>query len=312
MKVIYKIGNIKIAGNRTGTVAAIGIFDGVHLGHQYLIKAMLRKAKALKAAPMVVTFFPHPAHILAPHLKLAYLTSLSQRLELLVSLGVEICVVVPFTRKFAQVQPEYFIRDILVKKLQVRAVFVGEDFKFGRDRAGDVPLFKKLAPVYGYQMRAMPALTKNGKPVSSTRVRQLLAEGSLPWVQKLLGRPFALVGRVVKGSGRGKQIGFPTANVSPLDKKCLLPGNGIYAVRVLWNNKILAGAANVGVRPSFKEKNPSVHLEVYILDFSKNLYGQELEVQFVKRVRNEQKFSSVPKLIAQIHKDVAKIRRILK
>lgn len=305
MKVIYAPGEIK----KNPTVAAIGIFDGVHRGHRYLLKAMQRRAAELKCRSMVITFFPHPAHVMRPDIKLGYLVSLAHRLQLLEDMGVDMCLVINFNKKFASIEPGVFIRETLVKKFGVRAVFVGQDFRFGRDRSGDVGFFKRLAPIYGFEMHAMPALIDGKGPVSSTRIRALVGAGKLAAARKLLGRPFSVLGTVVRGEGRGKTLGFPTANV--YYESQVLPPNGVYAVRVVWKGKVLKGAANLGLRPSLQDKNPQVHLEVYILDFKKNIYGQMLEVEFIKKLRNEKKFASLDMLTRQIQKDVCHVRAVL-
>ena len=202
MKVIYfnTISDKKIV---RPACAAIGIFDGMHRGHQYLLGAMLRKAATLKAQSMVITFFPHPVHVLRPDIRLGYMVSFAHRLRLLERAGVQVCVIIPFTRQFALIDPQAFIRDVLVKRLRVRAIFTGEDFRFGRDRAGDVELFKQLASVYGYQMYAVPALASGGHPISSTRIRGLITAGELGAARRLLGRPFSVLGKVIRGRGRG-------------------------------------------------------------------------------------------------------------
>jgi len=306
VKTIYLTEQFKFKGR---SAAAVGIFDGMHRGHQYLLRAMLRKAKTLKARSMAVTFFPHPAHLLRPDIRLGYLVSFAHRLRLLEGAGVQVCVVIPFTRRFASIEPQAFIRDVLVKRLGARAIFTGEDFRFGRNRAGDVGLFKQLAPVHGYQMHAVPALTSGGHPVSSTRIRGLITAGELTAAKQLLGRPFAVLGEVIRGKNRGKRLGFPTANVR-YDND-ILPPQGVYAVRVIWKDKTFKGAANLGLRPSFKEKRPKVQLEVYIFNFKGNLYGQAIEVEFIKQIRDEQRFATPMELAAQIKKDVASAKKIL-
>jgi len=289
------------------TCAAIGIFDGVHRGHQYLIKKMLTTAQRLGARPVVITFFPHPAHVLRPDLKLGYLTSLDDRFRCLSDLGVAICLVVRFNRSFAKIHPEKFIKDILVKKLGVKAVFVGDDFRFGKDRSGDIALFQKLAVEYGYEMHAVSALKQGRTIISSTRIRKLVGEGKLNEAARLLGRGVSISGAVVKGSNRGKRLGFPTANIAyEVD---ILPPQGVYVVKVLLGKKKYLSLANIGTRPSFEKQISKLHLEVHILDFSKNIYGQRLEVEFLKKVRNEKKFSNPQELVQQIQKDESFARK---
>ncbi len=305
MKVIFKASEAKLRS----TVAAIGIFDGLHRGHQLLLNRMLKKAHALKAQSMVITFFPHPAHVLKPEIKLGYLVSLEHRLKLLAGMGVDICLVMPFTKKFAHIEPQNFIRNFLVKRLNVKAVFVGEDFRFGRNRAGDINLFKLLAMECGYEMHAVEALKQGNEPISSTRLRRLIAEGNLKEAKQLLGRPFSVFGIVVKGEGRGKLLGFPTANVNYQND--IMPPQGVYAVRVLWKNKTLMGVANLGQRPTFKSRDLKVHLEVYIFDFQSHFYGDIIEVEFIAKIRDERKFPTLNALIEQINKDIKRAKTLL-
>lgn len=306
MKVIYGNSNFRLKRS----VVAIGIFDGLHRGHQFLLSKMLHKAKALGLPSLVVTFFPHPVHVLRPDIQLGYLISLAHRFVLLRKMGVDYCYVVPFDKRFAHVEPSFFITDFLVKRLHVADIFVGADFRFGRDRMGDLHLFEKLANDGHYKAHGVAALMEGNEAISSTRVRQLIIDGDLIKAKKLLGRPFSVLGEVVKGSARGRELGFPTANVQY--ENDILPPLGVYAVRVLVKNRILKGVANVGIRPTFKEKNPKVSLEVFILGFKGNLYGTIVEVEFIKKIRDEKKFSSRDGLIAQIQKDVVATTKILK
>ena len=305
MKVISLNGSSKLQFKKT--CAAIGIFDGVHRGHQYLIQQMLVTARRLGVQPIVITFFPHPAHVLRPDLTLGYLTSLADRFQYLNDLGVTACLVVHFNRSFARIQPQKFIKDILVKKCGVQAVFVGEDFRFGKDRSGDIALFQRLSRQYGYEMHAVPAFKQGRVIISSTRIRQLVGEGKLIEAARLLGRGVSISGAVVKGSKRGKGLGFPTANIAY--KADILPPQGVYVVWALLGTKRYPGIANVGTRPSFEKQNSQLHLEVHILDFSRNIYGKRLEVVFLKKVRNEKKFSSPQQLVLQIQKDEALARK---
>jgi riboflavin kinase / FMN adenylyltransferase len=305
MKVISLSGSSKLRLKKT--CAVIGIFDGMHRGHQYLIKQMLACACRLGARPIIITFFPHPAHVLRPDLKLGYLTSLQDRFRLMDDLGVAACLVIPFDRSFAGIQPEKFIKDILVKKLGVKAVFVGDDFRFGKDRSGDTALFQRLGPQYGYEMHAVSGLKQGGDVISSTRIRQLVGAGKLKEAARLLGRGVSVSGAVVKGSKRGKGLGFPTANIAY--EADILPPQGVYVVKVLLGKKEYPGMANIGTRPSFEKQVSKLHLEVHILDFSKNIYGKRLEVEFLKKIRNEKKFPGPQALIRQIQKDESFTRK---
>jgi riboflavin kinase/FMN adenylyltransferase len=307
MKVISLNGSSKLQLKKT--CAAIGIFDGVHRGHQYLIKQMLTTARRLKAKPIVITFFPHPAHVLKPELKLGYLTSLDDRFRLLNDLGVDLCVVVRFDKAFAGIEPQKFIQEILVKKLGVKAIFVGEKFRFGKDRAGDINLFQKLAVANSYEMHAVPSLKQGEKVISSTRIRQSVLAGKLSEAAKLLGRPVFTSGIVVKGSQRGKALGYATANLAC--ESDVLPPQGVYAVRVRLGTKLYPAIANLGLRPTFDKQFPELCLEVHLFDFSRNIYGQHMQVEFLKKIRNEKKFPNAQKLIQQIQKDEIAARQFL-
>ncbi|MBI3315172.1 MAG: hypothetical protein HYZ86_04475, partial [Candidatus Omnitrophica bacterium] len=206
MKVMSGLGRVKVKRS----CVAIGIFDGVHRGHQMLLAAMVKEARRLKAVPVVITFFPHPAHVLSPSAKIAYLVSLRHRFKLLEALGVRVCIVIRFTRAFAAIEPEAFIRRVLIGRLGAEAVFVGEDFRFGKDRRGDVALFKRLGETCGYAAHGVAPLRAGRNPISSTRLRALIVSGKLSAAQRLLGRPFSLMADVIKGSGRGRSLGYPT------------------------------------------------------------------------------------------------------
>ena len=305
MKVISGLGRVKIKRS----CVAIGIFDGVHRGHQMLLAAMVKEARRRKAVPVVITFFPHPAHVLSSSAKIDYLVSLRHRFKLLETLGVKFCIVIRFTPAFAAIEPEAFIRSALVGRLGVQAIFVGKDFRFGKDRRGDAALFKRLGREYGYVARGIAPLRSGRAPVSSTRIRAHVSSGRLNEARRLLGRPFSVMADVVQSRGRGRRLGYPTANLRL--GSGILPPNGVYAVRVSVKGKIRRGVANLGVRPTFKERKPTVHLEVYIFDLNQNLYNQTLEVHFIKKIRNERVFKTPQDLVRQIGADERKARSIL-
>ena len=305
MKVIYDLGTTKIKKS----AIAIGIFDGVHRGHQLLIKSMVAQARRLKAKAVVITFFPHPAHVLRPDVFLPYLMSLEHRLKLLESLGADVVYIIRFNKRFAKIDPVYFIEKVLVAQLGVKSVYVGDNFRFGKDRSGDINLFKKLSHKHGYRMHAVKTLKQSGEVISSGRLRRLIPAGELKQASHLLGRPVSILGKVIRGAARGKSLGYPTANIQ---YECdILPPCGVYAVRVIWKKKSFYGMANLGFRPSFKEKAPKAQLEVHIFDFNRSLYGQEILVEFLQKTRDEHRFASKEALVCQIQKDESVVRHLL-
>jgi|CXWL01.1.fsa_nt_gi riboflavin kinase/FMN adenylyltransferase len=307
MKIIYGIGRVKPA--LTNTVAAIGIFDGVHKGHQSLIRRMVASAHRKGVQSLVITFHPHPVEVLHQK-KLTYLVSLSQRIELIKALGVDIVLVIKFTQKFARLKPEEFVKKYLVKRLGVKEVFVGDDFRFGENRSGNVNLFEEMGVKYGFLVNHMNTIKKTAGKISSTWLRDLIEKGRLSDAHSMLGRNVSVEGKVIRGSGRGKRLGFPTANIKL--NSGILPPRGVYIVRVQFNGCVLNGISNIGCRPSFTHKNLDIHFEVHIFDFQKNIYSQSLSVEFLKKIRNEKKFPSLNQLAAQIRSDETTARRFLR
>jgi riboflavin kinase/FMN adenylyltransferase len=307
MKVIYGVGRVKPA--LTNTIAAIGIFDGVHKGHQSLIRRMVACAHRNGAQSLVITFHPHPVEVLHQK-KVAYLVSLSQRIELMEALGVDIVLVIKFTEKFARLQPEEFVKKYLVKRLGVKEVFVGDDFRFGENRSGDVDLFGQMGARYGFLVNHMNPIRKATGKISSSSLRDLIGNGRLRDASVMLGRNVSVLGKVVRGSGRGRKLGFPTANIK-IDSG-ILPSRGVYVVKVHSNGHILQGISNIGCRPSFEHKDSDIHLEVHILDFHKNIYSQPLTIEFLKKIRNEKKFPSLDQLVSQIRSDEKTARKFFR
>ncbi len=304
MKVMCGIGRVKPA--LFNTVAAIGIFDGVHKGHQSLIRRMVACARRKKAKSLVITFHPHPVEVL--HKKRpAYLVSLPHRLKLIEELGVDIVLVIKFTKKFARLKPEEFVKKYLVGCLGVREVFVGDDFRFGENRTGDVDLFTQMGVRYGFKVNHMHPIKKTSDKISSSRLRELIGSGRLKEAVSMLGRNVSILGKVVRGDGRGKTLGYPTANIK---FDCdVLPPHGVYVVGVNLKGRRFRGVANIGCRPSFEGKNSDVKLEVHIFDFKKNIYGCEITIEFLKKIRDEKKFSSMEQLTRQIRHDEQVARR---
>jgi riboflavin kinase/FMN adenylyltransferase len=291
---------------------AIGNFDGVHLGHQRLLHTAVAAAQSLGGDAVVFTFEPHPAAVLAPHKAPPLITSLPRKLELLAQAGISACVLEPFTRELAGMSPEAFLQSILVETLGARHIVVGYDFTYGHDRAGTAASLRAFGAARGIGVDVIEPVEVGGVVVSSTRVRELVRAGDMAGARALLGRDYDLDGTVVRGDGRGARIGMPTANLA-VDSQ-LLPAGGVYAVRVQLleraDSRPVPAVANLGTNPTFVDRT-ELSLEVHLLDFSGDLYGQRLRVQLVERLRGEQRFSGIDALLAQIRADIARARDIL-
>jgi riboflavin kinase/FMN adenylyltransferase len=291
---------------------AIGNFDGVHLGHQRLMQTALAEARALGGEAVVLTFDPHPAKVLAPQLAPPLLTTRARKLELVAAQGIDACLLEPFTRELAATTPDAFVERLLVGGLGARHVVVGYDFTYGQKRSGTVETLRAAGARLGFAVTVVPAVAIDGLVASSTKVRELLLEGNVAGARTLLGRPFDVDGPVVAGAGRGRTIGIPTANVAVEGE--ILPRTGVYAVRVRSLGEPGAPArdaiANLGVNPTFV-KDGALSLEAHVFDFSGDLYGQRLRVEFVARLRDERRFASVDELVAQIRRDMTAAREAL-
>ncbi len=289
------------------TVAAIGIFDGVHLGHKKIIMAAARAAKRIRGRGVVITFDPHPLKILRPHKPIPSIMSTAHRVRLICELGADACSVIRFTKKFSNLKPRDFVKKILVGKFRISELFVGADFVFGKNNTGDIALLKSLGREYGFKVRVVPMVRAGGKIVSSTAIRELITAGRLAGASRMLGRPVTIFGTVVSGAGRGRLLGYPTANIDPHHEA--IPPSGVYAVRVRLGKKKFGGALFIGRRPTFGGREPVI--EAHIFDFRSMIYGEDIEVTFVKRLRGVRKFNGREKLIEQIKKDDFRARRIL-
>ncbi len=288
-------------------VVALGVFDGVHIGHRTIINAAVKRASRCRGTAIVVTFWPHPQ-------REETLYSLQHRLRIFEQMGVRVCVVVPFTVSLAQMTPESFVARVLVGKLHAAEVFVGKDFRFGRKARGTAGALTRIGSRCGFRVKAFPVVTYRGKKVSSTTIRALIKKGDLALACRLLARPVSVFGTVVKGTSVARALGFPTANVIPHHE--VMPPPGIYAVKAVVGTRIIDGVCYIGTRPTFSlqralRKKISRHVEVHLFGKHPNLYGRQLEVFFVKRLREEKKFSSVALLVRSVNKDIAKARRIL-
>ena len=292
---------------------AIGNFDGVHLGHAALLAEARARAARRGGQSAVLTFTPHPARLFAPDRAPPLIMSLDRRLELIAAAGIDVAVVEPFTREFAAIEAPAFVRDVLVRDLRARDAVVGYDFSFGRGRAGNAQALTELGAGAGLDVAVIPPVAIEGVPCSSTRIRELVSAGDTVAAARLLGRPFELEGPVRRGAGRGRGLGFPTANIAPEGQ--LRPRLGIYAARARVLDGPLAGteraaALSVGRNPTFADAGDTVTVEAYLLDFDADLYDRRLRIEVGARLRNELRFDSIEALIAQITEDVAQVRRL--
>jgi riboflavin kinase / FMN adenylyltransferase len=290
-------------------VVAIGNFDGVHVGHRALFAAAMRAARARAGEAVVLTFEPHPARVLAPALAPPLVTPLPRKLELIDDAGLDAAVVLPFTTELASHSASSFVGEVLLEGLGAREVVVGHDFTYGRKREGTIEILRAEGASRGFGVQVIPAVTVEGLVVSSTKIRELLHEGNVGGARMLLGRPFDIDGRVVRGAGRGRTIGVPTANVAVEGE--LLPHPGVYAGtaslledgRVAWTKR---AAINLGTNPTFG--GGALSLEAHVLDHEGDLYDRRLRVAFHARLRGEERFSDVAALIAQIKKDIDAVK----
>lgn len=289
------------------TLLTIGVFDGVHVGHQHLIGQLRKQAEERGFIGGVVTFRQHPQTVLNPQFGVSYLTTLEKRTKLIRNLGIELVVALSFTPELSQLPAREFIL-LLKEHLKMRGLVVGPDFALGRGREGDAAYLRNLGLEAGFTVDVVRPFKRNDETVSSTAIRNALARGDVAKVTEFLGRNFALSGPVVRGVERGRTLGFPTANLA-VNSNQALPADGVYATRVYVGGSAHKAVVNIGQRPTFDEKDRTV--EVYLLDFKGDLYGEEIKVELVERLRAERKFDSADELKAQIGKDVERARAIL-
>jgi len=307
MKVIRGLHNIR--SSHRGCVATIGNFDGVHLGHRCVFERLLARGHELGRPATVITFEPQPLEVLAPELAPARLTRLREKLDAIAACGVEQVVLLGFGPKLAALEPRTFVRDLLVDGLAAALLLVGDDFRFGRGRAGDIALLHRIGAEFGFVVEDLDTVMHERERISSTRIREALANGDLERARRLLGRPYRICGRVVHGDHRGRALGFPTANIG-LHRR-VSPLNGVYAVTVDGvANRPWPGVANIGVRPTLGGERRYL-LEVHLFDFAGDIYGQHAEVEPRLKLRDEQRFESLDALKEQIARDAAAARAYL-
>ena len=292
--------SLEITEKFRNPVLTIGNYDGIHLGHRTIIEVVKQRAAEISGTPMLMTFHPHPLQIVRPEKELPSIAPLEERKALIEEAGVDVLFIVPFTREFSQVPAEVFVRDILVGRIGLKGLVIGYDFTFGKGGSGNPELLGKLARNYGFFLEVVEAVTINGEKVGSNKIRKLVREGELDKANAFLGRPYMIKGEVVRGRGRGRQIGFPTINLKT--DFALIPKQGVYVSELEWQGKRYPSVTNIGYSPTFGENEFSI--ESYLLDFDGELYGAEVKLFFLHRLRSEMKFESVDVLRKQIQEDV--------
>jgi riboflavin kinase/FMN adenylyltransferase len=291
------------------SVVTIGVFDGVHIGHRAVIMESVRRAARLGIKSVVVTFDPHPLKVLSAKDAAPSLVSLKHRISLIKGLGADRVLVLKFDKKMASMSAETFVKNLLAEKLNAETVIVGEDFRFGKDASSGVIQLKQIARKYSIGVKVMRHLKRNGRIISSTMIRKLVVNGNIDGASLLLGRPFSILGTVVGGAKLARILGYPTANINPHHEA--MPPSGVYAVRVKLGQRCYKGVMNIGTKPTFydhgRDEEPSI--EVHIFDFHERIYGKDLEIVFVRRLRAERKFKTIDSLIKQIRLDEALARK---
>lgn len=288
-------------------VVTLGNYDGVHLGHQKIFSQVIETARRQSGTAIIFTFDPHPLMVLSPSSCPPLLNTYRRKMELFESYGIDVVITAKFTRAFAATPPEDFVKDILVDGIGVKRIIVGYDYAFGRGKQGTTDALKEHGKIHDFQVTVVPAYTQGDDVISTTGIRELVREGEVEKVARMLGRTYATEGIVVPGDHRGKSLGFPTANIDPHNQ--IFPKRGVYVVQVERDRELLDGVLNIGTHPTFGEGRMA--LEAHIFDFDEDIYGEFVRVLYKKRLRDEVAFESKETLIAQITKDVDEAKRIL-
>ncbi len=290
-------------------VITIGTFDGVHTGHQYILQQLQEAAAFCNGETVIITFDPHPRAVLAPHNQPVHLlTTLDEKIMLLEQQGIDHLVVVPFTKAFSELSATAYLEDFLIRTFNPHTIIIGYDHRFGHNREGGLELLEAEQQKFGFRLLEIPQQVVHNLTVSSTKIRKSLQEGAVQLANELLGYPYFLNGTVVHGDKMGRQLGFPTANISLTDSRKLIPAQGVYAVTVATGGRTLKGALNIGTRPTFN--GTELRIEVFILDFNEDIYGHPIRVNFLDYIRSDKKFDSVDALVVQMKDDVEKARAL--
>src|SRR6266550_1662440 len=300
MRVFHAADNVEIA---RPIVLTLGVFDGLHIGHQLIMKTVVERAHAAGAVPTVITFEPHPRAVLHPESAPPLLQTFDQKLEALGVLGIEQTIVIHFDKEFAQVRAEEFLRTVVTDRLHAKEVYLGRGFAFGHDREGNIELLRAVSRDLGFFADEVREVRLHDKRISSSRIRELLDQGRVNIARRMLGRPYGVEGLVVRGAERGGKLGFPTANLNPQNR--VIPRSGVYVTATLIDGEWRRSVTNIGTQPTFGADNKK-SVETFVLNWSGDLYGDVVRVRFLHRLRDEKKFNSIEELKSQIDRDVAR------
>lgn len=296
-----------LEGKFKSPAVTLGNFDGVHIGHGEIFRRLKKRSGEIGGEALIFTFDPHPAKVLRPELSPSIITPLPEKLSLIEEHGLDGIILADFNKEFAEQHPASFVKDILHEKLGAKLIIIGHDFTFGKGKAGNIDSLISLGKEAGFSVEVVEAIKLDGEIVSSTRIRAMIKDGKVKEASSLLGRHHSIEGKVIKGHGRGKPLGFPTANIDFHAE--LLPQHGVYAVKVQLGERALTGVTNIGIKPTFNDDEPSI--ETHIFDFNESIYGKDLKVSFVDRVRDVRSFSNPQDLSDQIAKDIGKAKQLL-
>src|SRR5438874_1474659 len=303
MRLFHGTDNADIA---RPTVLTLGVFDGLHLGHQLIMQTVVERAHSIGAVPTVITFEPHPRAVLHPESAPPLLQTFDQKIEALGVLGIEQTIVIHFDRAFSRIRAEDFLREVVVDRLHAKEVYLGRGFAFGHDREGHIELLRRVSKNLGFFADEVPEVRLRGRRIGSTRIRELLLEGRINLARRMLGRPYGVEGRVMRGAERGMQLGFPTANLHPQNR--VIPRGGVYVTASLIAGQWRRSVTNIGTRPTFDDGSHT-SVETHVMSWSGDLYGDVVRVRFLHRLRDEKKFSSVDELKVQIEHDATHSQR---
>lgn len=306
MEIIHSIFNFYPTQK---TFVTIGAFDGVHIGHQKIIKKLVTETKASQKKSVLLTFFPHPRMVLQKEATIKLINSIDERAKYLKKTGLDYLIIHPFDKEFSQLTAFNFVRDVLVNRLNISKLIIGYDHHFGKNREGNIEQLTEYSHIFGFEVEEIPAQDVDEVSVSSTKIRKALFDGKIEIANKYLGYKFSISGKVVNGKQLGGKIGFPTANLQVLETYKLIPKKGVYVIRATVENKITFGMMNIGNRPTVGGKNQTI--EIHFFDFHQDLYGKKLSVELLYFIRDEQKFNSVNQLVNQLKKDEKTSRRFL-